>query len=115
MDKIFKAKRLDNGEWVEFWLVNYHGRKDSVFIESLKSYVEIDDDTICQYTGKNDSEGNKIFEGDELEYKENGKVDGYSFYVEWNKEDVCFDGDSASWRWKLHKLTGRNIYDKDLG
>ena len=63
MEKIFKAKRLDNGEWVEFNLF------DGVSKITWEIY---DKNTICQYAGINDIEGNRMFEGDQVDTWEYG-------------------------------------------
>lgn len=74
-DTIFKAKSLDDGEWVEGDLVHYvtdtcirvERLSHSVPIAKLDYIdIEVDPATVCQLTGVLDSNGANIFEGDIL-------------------------------------------------
>lgn len=85
----FKAKRLDNGEWLEGDLLHkgirvfiYHPYiNDKGF---LIENVEVDPSSVCQYTGLKDKEGMDIFEGDLLYDEDSGIVSA----IKW-KRNIC--------------------------
>lgn len=63
----FKAKKLNNGEWVEGDFI-HEDDVDSAMImlwgEEGDGAYFVDSSTVCMYTGVTDSRCNKIWEGD---------------------------------------------------
>lgn len=59
----FKAKRLDGKGWVEGTPICINGKPYGIMIGEKES-PDIDPNTICQFTGMKDCEGNGIWEGD---------------------------------------------------
>ena len=71
----FKAKRLDNGEWVKGNLIRSTvGVKERTYIvdnfSSMSNYsvIGVDPSTVCQFTGLKDCEGKELFEHDLIHF-----------------------------------------------
>lgn len=90
---LFKAKRKDNGEWVEgqYVYITNPLTEDGKPIKHLICNGTnifndlIDPDTLCQFTGLTDKNGKKIWENDLLGHKLNR--------VEFLNGTYCINGD----------------------
>lgn len=89
----FKAKRLDNGEWiVGSLIISTAGVKERAYIvdnfSSMSDYsvVSIDPSTVCQFTGLKDCEGKELFEHDLIHFVGHKHIGE----VTWSEENYAF-------------------------
>ena len=147
---LFRAKRTDNGEWIN----GYYVRQDETSYcfkedyeshpENTKHYIvfdmqtdwgipnrhlvtEIDPETLCQYTGLKDKNGNRIWENDIVsceheKYPENNPLYYlFPFPIKYNRNyAVEFINTGSSYGYRLRNksihfmLTGNVIYNHEI-
>lgn len=89
---LFKAKRIDNGEWVQGYLYGILEKKYILWgmTNDIPNMIEVDPTTICQCTGLKDKNGKLIWENDIASYSDLITGDKKIICIEWNKMQASF-------------------------
>lgn len=125
---LFKAKRVDNVEWVEGYYLRDQYRlmgKDIIFYrkdsDRFTVYTDIiDPETLCQFTGLCDKNGKKIWENDIIQYGAFAAVVKFGeygngnlgFYVDF-PEETNYRKDFSYWAKKV-VVIGNAVDDRSL-
>lgn len=118
---LFKAKRIDNGKWVEGyyckWLkgeriVTYSEKETDCIITWMSnggmSRYEVDPETICRFTGLYDKNGKKIWENDIVNHN------GEYAPVKFGRYCSCFDYGNYNFGFYVD-FPEETFYRKELG
>ena len=134
---LFRAKRKDNGEWVEGYLFDdgfskpkryfvggivvepYIGTANDDWNITGIDFCEIDPETLCQFTGMMDKNGKRIWEDDIVKHEISdtlGTVKWYQEdYVGWCVDDVMIDEQQfTDEMWNECEVIGNAFDDKHL-
>ena len=94
---LFRAKRIDNGEWVEGY---YQKRYDLLDNEehlifhadsyNVWEYAEIIPETLCQFTGLCDKNGKRIWENDIFQYTDEITMITNKDLIKYNETHASF-------------------------
>ena len=111
---LFKAKRIDNGKWVEGyyckWLkgeriITYSEKETDCIITWMSnggmSRYEVDPETICQFTGLHDKHGNKIWENDIV----SDGSENRTYKVMYDEENLCLAADNKAFNKPIALIT----------
>lgn len=108
---LFRGKRLNGDGWT-YGDLSYHVHDGEVYVSPGDGYdspdcYEVDPTTVGQYTGLQDKNGKKIFEGDIVEHQVDDDYPVYIGVVAFGKH--CINDDISAFGWFV-KMISKDYY-----
>ena len=92
---LFRGKRKDNGEWIEGLPQKMWGDWHIINSDDENTAYPIDPETLCQFTGLTDKNGEQIWENDIIKHEISDTIGAVKWYEEdyvgWCVDDVVID------------------------
>ena len=133
---LFKAKRIDNGEWIEGYYTECRGETFigidtssmfEIFCPPVIRWFKVSSETLCQFTGLTDKNGQRVWENDIIKYHfgeiyapikygcyqncfDSQKAEHVGFYVDWS-DDKCLRKDLGYWIDMVDTMPVGNIFE----
>lgn len=104
---LFKAKRKDNGKWVEgYYQKRYDilGNEEHLIFHAdtytVWEYAEVDPETLCQFTGLCDKNGKRIWENNVVLLVYDGKE--HIYQIVWDNSELDFKATNGEENYGTH-------------
>ena len=112
---LFRAKRIDNGEWIEGLPQKMWGEWHIINSDDENTAYPIVPKTVSQYTGLKDKNGNRIWENDIVKHDVSDTIGTVKWYQEdyvgWCVDDIVIDEQQfTDEMWSECEIVG-NVFD----
>lgn len=110
---LFKGKSKETGLWITGDLSHHKDGRRFIRFWYTGTYtsIEVEPETVCQYTGLTDMHREKIFEGDILKLTQvcGDEATVWIAAVEFGNPNSFY-----SWGWQLRHVSGETGFNKDI-